>query len=176
MNFADGMLTAYNTKWSYINSFTIELDLSPTIKKLVGWTSDLNSRAINLNIVSFNTPQFTNQNIEHYTGDRWFIHNGRDELYRFSITFRDQDQMKLYRKFVATYLFQRTMYFDDIKSTVHLYKDADYADETIKKIATYNNAMIDSVSQLQFSNNTETQIAEFTVEFKCTNPDPENIK
>jgi len=170
MDFAKGLLQAYETRWSYINTFKVQIQFAPAIKSFIEWKDDVDGRDINLNIVSIDTPQFTNQNIEVYVGDQWRIHNGRDELYRFSMTFRDQDQMKLYKKFVTAYQFQKSQYLEDCKSYITLWKDADYMDEVDKKLFDFEEVMIDSVSQLQFNNTTEAQIAEFTVQFKTPTP------
>jgi hypothetical protein len=42
--------------------------------------------------------------------------------------------------------------------------------EMDKKLFDFKGVMIESVSQLQFSNNTENQIAEFTVQLKTPEP------
>jgi len=170
MKFADGLIKAYETKWSYINTFSVQFTWSDEVKNMIGWTSgdDYN---INLNIINIDTPEFTNQNIEAYIGDRWVIHNGRDELYRFSMTFRDQDQLKYYKMFTTVYLLQKSSYFDDVKSVITLNKDADYIGEMDNTIFQFNDVMIDAVSQLQFNNTTEAQIAEFSVTFKCSSPE-----
>lgn len=169
MDFTKGLQTAYNTKWSYVNTFTVEIGFATQIATHIGWDNGL-SRDINLHIISIDTPQLTNQNIEAFIGNRWKIHNGRDELYRFSITFRDKDQMQLYSKFVKAYLYQKDHYFKDVSMTIGLFKDADYTDQHEKKIFNFEHVMIDSVSQVQFNNTTEAQIAEFSVDFKCAYP------
>lgn len=172
MNVADEVRRAYEVKWSFINTFTVQILFSNNIKKFIGWDDKIHGEQVNLNIVSIDTPQYTNSNIEAYVGGRWRIHNGRDELYKFSITFRDQDQMLFYRKFLIAYLYQRTMYFDDIKMQIILSKDADYYSEKDMKLFTFEDVFIESISQLQFSNVAESQIAEFTVNFKCVTPTP----
>ena len=165
MNFATGIVNAYKTKWSYINTFEVKLNFQSGARTFSGWNSS-DDENLNLHIISIDTPQFSNQSIEVFQANRWFIHNGRDELYRFTITFRDSGQMNLYRKFTKLYRYTREAYLDDCKITVELFKDADYITEFQKKILTFEDTMIESVSQLQFSNTTETQIAEFSVSFK----------
>lgn len=169
MDFASGLLQSYKTKWSYVNSFTVDIDFSPITKRFINWTTQ-DSRDVNLNIISIDTPQFTNSAIEVYVGDRWRTHVGRDELYRFSMTFRDRDQMDLYKKFVSAYLMQKTSYFDDAKMKITLWKDADYKDEKNKILYEFQDVIIESVSQIQFNTTTENQIAEFSVNFKTATP------
>lgn len=170
MDFSKGLKKAYETNWSYVNTFTVTLNFATDVAGYIGWAPSDNLN-INLNIISIDTPQLTNQQIEAYIGDRWKIHNGRDELYLFSITFRDQDQLNLYRKFSKAYFFQKSQYFDDIKMSIRLEKDADYSNEKgAKTIYNFEDVMINSVSQIQLSNTTENQIAEFSVDFKCAYP------
>lgn len=170
MDFAKALLKAYETRWSYVNSFEVQILFSPTVASYIGWTKE-DERNINLNIVSINTPQFSNNPIEVFQGDRFKIHNGRDELYTFSITFRDQDQMSLYRKFVSAYMLGKHQYFDVAKMHVTLWKEADYLNETAKKtLFDFADCMIASVGQIDFNTTTEGQIAEFTVEFKTSTP------
>ena len=169
MKFASAVLDAYKRKWSYINTFTVSINFAEGIAKKIGWSVS-DAEASNLNIKDISTPQFTNSPIEAFIGDQWKFHNGRDEIYTFSITFRDQDQMKLYRKFLLAYFCQRTMYFDDAKMTIKLIKDADYTKESELELFEFSDVLINSVSQVQFSNETEAQIAEFSVDFKCKVP------
>lgn len=170
MELAKAIQRAYDTQWSYVNSFTVHLMFSAAAKAFIGWTEQ-DARDINLNIISIDTPQFSNSPIEVYTGDRWKIHNGREDMYRFTMTFRDQDQLDLYKKFVAAYLFQKHSYFDDAKMQITLMKDADYVGETTKTLFDFSDVFIESVSKIQFSNTTEAQIAEFSVDFKTPTPE-----
>jgi len=169
MDFKTGLERAYNTKWSYINTFTVEFHFGDYISKKAQWTLD-ELRNINLHIKNISTPQYTNQPIEAYIGDKWYTHNGRNEMWRFTISFRDHDNLKLYRKFLTMYNYQKDAYFDDIKTGIKLYKDADYAGQKAALLFDFSESMISSVGQVQFSNETEAQIAEFDVEFKCVQP------
>jgi hypothetical protein len=175
MNFADGLQKAYETKWSFINTFDVQFDfLRAKTKEDIDWNDDVDGRNISLNIVSIDTPQFTNQPIEVFVANKWVIQNGRDELYRFSITFRDRDSMSLYRKFVKLYQRTREDYFDHVKFNVLLSKQGDWYNQKDKKLFTFEETIVESVSQLQFNNTTENQIAEFTVNFKTTFPNLES--
>lgn len=163
MKLSTGIVQAYERQWSMINSFTIQINLSAALQEIVGSFTD----DINLNIVSATTPDFTNDPIEAYIGGKWYIANGKDQLYRFTITFRDQNQMKLYRTFLKIYDYTKYNYFDDSKMSIIYNKDADWANESELQIVEFNGVLIEAVSNLSFSNDTENQIAEFTVSFKC---------
>lgn len=166
MRLSDGIQEAYNRRWSMINSFTVQIILSNYLTSKVGTFGD----EINLNIINVTTPDLSNEPIEIFAANRWIIQNGKDTLYRFSITFRDEKQMNLYRKFMRIYSETKENYFDDVQSTVLLYKDADYKDESDQLFMSFGGTIVEGVSNLSFSNDTESQIAEFTVSFKCNNP------
>jgi hypothetical protein len=173
MNFADGLSKAYDTKWSFINTFEVQFIFDSEMKQDIGWDDLSDGNNINLHVVSIDTPQMTNQPIEVFIANRWVIQNGRDELYRYSVTFRDRDNMDLYRKFVRLYQRTREDYFDFVKFTVLLTKERDWLAQENSVLYEFRDTIVESVSQLQFNNTTENQIAEFTVNFKTTFPNLE---
>lgn len=165
----DAISKAYSTNWSMANTFTVifSFEDNPEIKGFLRTDFD---ESINLNIVSIQTPDFTNNVIESFVGNRWRIHNGRDELYKFSITFRDKDEMGLYRSFYHLYRDTREQYFDKCKFKISLYKDKDNGSNGKRLFMEFGDTIIDSISNLSFSNDTQNQIVEFTVNFKCIKP------
>lgn len=169
MNLKDGIAKAYETQWSMINTFTVQFDFGNNwnMKKLCRVPFD---DSLNLNIISVTTPDFQNSPIETFIGNRWRVQNGRDELYKFSITFRDKNQMRLYKSFYDMYRETKEQYFDNCCFNVGIIKDADYYNESDVKIMNLGGTIVESLSQLQFSNETQNQIAEFTVNFKCVMP------
>lgn len=170
MKLKDGIAKAYETHWSMINAFTVQFHFGNNIFFDLYFDSWRFDDSINLNIVSVDTPSFQNTPIESFVGNRWRIQNGRDELYKFSITFRDKDQMTLYKSFYDLYRETKEQYFDNCCFNVTIYKDADYYGEADKKFMELNGTIVESISQLQFSNDTQNQIAEFTVTFKSVSP------
>ena len=164
MKLANAVKQAYERAWSMINTFTIQIDLSTNMSNVVGrFTED-----INLNIISFNTPDYTNDPIASFVANKWLIYNGRNQLFRFSITFRDQDQMLLYRVFCKIYNYTGQNYFDDSAMTITITKDADWFQESDKKFMILEGVLIEGISNVSFNNTTENQIAEFTVNFRCS--------
>lgn len=166
MNLDRAVVDAYNRQWSMVNTFTVEFHMPPALIDLVGQFYD----DINLNIISVTTPDFTNDPIESFIANRWFIQNGKDTLYRFSMTFRDHDQMSLYRRFMKIYNYAKENYFDDIAMTIIISKDGDWHNEEDKILMTLEGTLVEAVSNISFSNDTESQIAEFTVSFKSNKP------
>lgn len=168
MDLNTALSKVYTTKWSYISNFRCQINFADKLRSIIGWNS--NSDMYDVYIKDLTTPQFSNSPIEVYMGGRWYFHVGRDEIYNFNITFRDAKQMSLYRTFLMAYFSQQTMYFDDCKCNVRIFKDADYADESEILLYDIQDCLISSVSQVNFSNETEAQIAEFSVDFKSATP------
>lgn len=168
LKLTDAIQLAYQRQWSMINTFTVQLIMTDKLTAKVGAFGD----DINLNIISLQTPDFTNDPIEVFVANQWVIGNGKDSLYRFSITFRDHDQMSLYRKFLKIYNMTKDNYFSDMQMQVIVDKDGDWLNEDSRRLFEFNGTLIEGVSNLSFSNDTENQIAEFTVSFKCTTPTP----
>lgn len=161
------VIEAYNRQWSMVNAFTVEFHLPPALINHIGGQIQDD---INLSIISMTTPDFTNDPIEAYIANKWFIQNGKDALYRFSMTFRDYDQMGLYRKFMKIYNFAKEQYFDDVAMSVIVTKDGDWYNEEDKILINLDGTMVESVSNISFNNDTENQIAEFSVNFKSNQP------
>lgn len=170
-DFANSVVNIMKSKWSYSNTYTVEINFSEKMKTKIKWNDDTYGKNINDYIVSVNTPDFSNTPIEIYVGGQYRIQNGKNELYRFSITFRDLDQMTLYRKFLTAYRTQKHWYFDDGKMSVNLIKDRDYYKENDRQLLFLGDCFIEGVSNLDINNNNESQVAEFTVKFKSTSPD-----
>lgn len=172
MRLDKAITTAYTRKWSMINTFTVDINMTAWLEDRVGKFNE----DINMSIVNFTTPDYTNNPIEVFISNRWVVQNGRDELYRFTVTFRDYDQLSLYKKFMQIYKLTKENYFDDVKLVITLSKDDDWGSEKEpNKFATYDGVLIEGVSNIAFDNTTENQIAEFTVSFKCTKPSIEGF-
>lgn len=158
----------YNKNWTRINNFSVDfMILNSDFSNSIGW--DIDNDDLNLALKSIDTPQYTNNPIEIFTGNEWRFNNGRDEMFRFTMTFRDYDQFKLYRSFVKMYNISKDNYFDKIKLQIDIYAD-DEMKVNRKLVLSMNDAIIENISQMQFDHTTENQIAEFSVGFKCSSP------
>lgn len=187
INISETITNFLKKDWSYINQFDVTFTIPPTLSSKVEQLKYITNDKISENIISVDTPQLSSQNIESFTGDKWYFHNGKTELLRFSITFKDYSYMLLYKAFTTLFEIQKTWYFDDVAIGVDInylhdgeaggvYPNIEYNESTISpgltegnksRILKFNKVLIDSVSQVQFSHNTENQIAEFTVQFKA---------
>lgn len=176
MQLAKAVQLTYNKKWSMANTFTISITLPiPILVNLAKSDSAIYSdfvnefnEDLNLHVVSIDTPDFTNDPIEAFVANKWRINNGRESVKQFTITFRDHNQMSLYRKFLHIYHATKVSYFDDVKMNITVKKDPDWANESEQELLEFSNTIVMGVSNLSLSNSNESQIAEFTVTFKCT--------
>jgi hypothetical protein len=170
----DVITKVQNTKWTKINNFGI--NMSPTdvgFAGIIKWkiNDTTFNDMLNIALISVDTPAYTNQEVAEYIGNSWRYHVGRDELFRFTLTFRDYNQMELYRTFITTYNKQKGQYFNRICFNLEIFLDEDKGTNNRKKLFTTQFAVLETVSQLQFSHNTDNQIAEFSAGFKCNTPD-----
>jgi hypothetical protein len=166
---ASMVLKAYNTKWTYINNFTVQFHAGDTLWGTAGCDnrSVLEGDDLNLYIKGINTPQMSYNVIQEYVGAQYFTATGKKEpVSGLSISFRDYNQCSLYRSFCKLWQAQDLLYLDEIGMSIDVYKDADYASEGLKHFLHFPELVIESVSQMQWSNETESQIAEFDVSFR----------
>lgn len=168
MTLGDVVNKIITKRWTKINNFSISLNLpGGGFRNSCKW--DITDDDLNLSLKSIDTPQYSNNPIEYFTGNEWRFNNGRDDMFRFTMTFRDYDQMKLYSSFVNMYNKAKDNYFDNIKLDITIYIESDVGvSKTL--LLTASDSIIESISQIQFDHTTENQIAEFTVNFKCSSP------
>ena len=158
-------------KWTKINNFSIEMHpVNSQFANIIGFPSDSDfDKKINMSLISIDTPEYANADIAEFIGTSWKYHVGRDELYRFDLTFRDSEQLSLYRMFLTAYNKQKGQYANRIYFNFKVFLDEDFGvDKTV--LFETSQAMLENVSKLQFSHNTENQIAEFSIRFKCNTP------
>ena len=100
---------------------------------------------------------------EVYTGGDWMIANGHADMARIECTFRDFDDFTLYKGFVDLFEYTLANYKDLSYSSLSV-GIGDLKNNTI--IHNFDQLLIENVSQLNFDNSTEDQIAEFSVTFR----------
>lgn len=163
---SDAIKKAYEKQWSMVNTFRVSFEFANTAfqSRIGGAFSD----DVNIHIKTFDMADLQNASIDTFSNNQWFIHNGRDELYRFTATFRDANNMSLYRKFALIYKETKESYFDEVKMTVRVWKEPDWYGKTEKQILQYDGVLVEAVSNIALSNETENEIAEFTISFKAT--------
>lgn len=162
------IIEAHNAKWSMINNFTIQMTVGGELLAAANVNSELFAvDKFNIVCKGMDLPQVTYSPIQTFIGFVYRQSNGRPEELQFSLHFRDRDQLIYYRSFCKMWQAEKYMYADDIGITISVFKDPDYYVEEDMKIAEYRTCIIDSVSQLQYSQDTEAQIAEFTVQFRA---------
>lgn len=162
----DAISKIQETRWTFTNNFNVQFlfDGNNQIAKKCG----LDGLDINLYVKECKIPQIgTSSLIEKFTLDRPRIAMGAWECTTFDFTFKDFDNLDLYKKFVAYVAKERYTYFDEYKFKVKVLKLGDhYGDEPEKHVLTLDNCYITTVSQITFSNDTEAQVLEFGVQIK----------
>ena len=157
MKISDIIQIVQSTPWTKINNFRAE------IAPIGG------GGVIDAAIVSIDTPEYTNAEIAEFIGGEWKFHVGRDELFRTTVTIRDFNQMSIYKRLVGAYNDIKDKYFDEIKFSIKIYncEDTGVGESLLFETDT---AIIESISQIQFNQTSENQIAEFSVRFKSQPP------
>ena len=165
-NFGSSVQDAYKRKWSFINNFICYIGVVGTTAVQISNDFAVYWRDLELNIKDVTVPQYSYDGIDFWMVDRYRHTVGKTAPMTITITFRDQDQMRIYRTFLAIFEASKAAYPDDAAMSIKVCKGADYLGE-LDNIIIFDGkkALISSVSQLSFSNETEAQIAEFSVEF-----------
>jgi len=166
--------TIQNTSWTQINNFSIHMNFVKPESNVLFKINNISEELLNAALISTSTPDYKNEQIVEYTGYEFRFHQGRDEMYRFVMTFRDfnsdlydsKGSMTLYNIFRDIYWKGKYKYYDDIRMDIGVYTDDDFG-TTKQPIFRTTTAIIESMSQLSFSHTTENQIAEFTISFMC---------
>lgn len=144
---------------------------------VLAWNDKDNER-LSLHLIDLTLPQLTYSLISSYNGKRYSHHTGRPAEYKFNMKFRDSNQLEFYRLFCTQFREQDYRYFDDVYFDVFVSKDSDYGDginigkqtnvdytKQSSPLMSLKRCLIESISQLNFSNNTQNQHIEFSVDF-----------
>lgn len=170
---ASMVLKAYNTKWSFINNFKVQFKAGDALWSAANCSNKdlIQSEDLNLFIKGIDTPQLNYSVISEYTGAKYNLATGRKSDMSLTLHFRDYDQCVLYRSFCKLWQAQDLLYLDEIGIQIDIYKGADYkSDKEDMPLMSCTELIIENVSQMQFSNETEAQIAEFDVGFRGPYP------
>lgn len=145
-------------------------------RNILGWNPKDNER-LSLHLISINLPNITSNELNSWVGGRWSRANGQQQQYIFDMTFRDSNQMEFYRLFATQYREQQYRYFDDYSFNVFVTKDSDFGDRYHNDTTGYGKkswrgqplislkrCAIQSISPVAFSNETENQHVQFTVQ------------
>ena len=168
MKLSDAITKIYKTHWSYTNNFRLIFTWeNATMTDFLGWNK---KNDMSLNIVSFQLPSFSTDEIQNFIADRWILEDGTPSLYNFTITIRDQDALKYYRTFLLAKLAQQKLYFNDYKFSITFTKLADYIKEGDVDMFKFEDCMIKDIGGITFSNEEEARIAQFDLNINCAKP------
>jgi hypothetical protein len=162
MNLDKMVKLAYDTQWTKVNHFTIDMHIE---QEAYSGLLPLDIQPmLNLALTSCTAPALSVTPMENYLGGKWFYANGHPEMAKITLTFRDYDHMTLYKMFTTIYEFSISTYASDLFMTLHISTDRSEGDPL--KFMTFNNMLIEQISEVSFSNSTENQIAEFSITLK----------
>ena len=150
------MRNALSTKWTKTDDFSFLFynRFRPLTVKNSGMSI---GDVFDMCVINVDLPQLGSSAESVIIGGEYRIYNAKFEPFTFSVTFRDFGSLDLRTYFSAVWMDAQRGYFDDVKSHI--------------KISTQNNVVFESrdclitgVSQVQMDNS-NSQVAEFTVEF-----------
>lgn len=151
---------AYVAKWDKINDFTV------MIANQGGRDKEFyNQEKFNLSLISIDVAPLNAASFDVFMGHRWYYGNGRADMARITMTFRSNDAFDLYKVFARRFESLQVDYPYNNYLQIKVLQDVP-TNEGTKLFTTFNNTIIENISQIQFSNTTENQIAEFTVTLK----------
>jgi len=143
------------TKWTWTDDFSFFF-----YNNLVEIPNDLNLSQAELwemSVINIDLPQVGANVNTVVIGQEYRFWVSLHETFNFTVTFRDTEKMKLKEYFTRIWVKQQSEYYDDAKSTVKI-----VAGEGIMYAS--SECLIQNISQTQLDNS-NTQIAEFSVEF-----------
>lgn len=117
-------------------------------------------------IKSVQMPDFTRSIVEEYNNGTWQFAAGRQEMYQIGITFHDNEQDNVYAKAIEWWDNNNLKYREEqevvfsVNSTKRSGRDISGSGVKFKE------AIIDSISGLQWDNASQNQLIEFTINFK----------
>lgn len=159
----------YNTKWTLTTNFAVFLE--PTDKSRQLWNAcKLPNDDISFYIKDFKLPQCgSGMPIEKFINNRYRMASGIFDPVVIDLTFKDYDSFTLYRAFLKFLYETRYKYPEEYLINMKVLKLKDYqnGDESFE-VMTFEKCIIKNVSMVTLSNDTESQIAEFSVTWKTS--------
>ena len=157
---------ALNTNWTWTDNFSFFFHNN---KISFPSKTSLNPQDLwDICIINIDLPQVSSNVDTIVMGQKYRAWVPLHDVFTFTVTFRDVERMQLKEYFTEIWKNQQTEYFDDIKSTVKIEAGNGIMFES-------ENVLITNVSQTQLDN-TNTQIAEFSVEFMSTTYSNNSVK
>ena len=164
MAIKDVMQNALNTNWTLTDNFEVYM-ANPAAAKYFG-SLDIFKDSIEKSLMTIDAPTLTSAEADNILGGERRLGVRMFEAFRFTMKFRDFNGGYLRRFFEGIWMAQQYKYPKDIQSSVSINQDTGNGefDSNIVNIFRTSNALITSVSALNFDNSS-TQIAEFDVTF-----------
>ncbi len=171
------IINAQRINWSLTSNFYVRLTpAEPRVQNAVGWsaTSDF-EEIIQISLKNIDLPQHTADLVEKITAGDWHFSRNEDEPYIVNLTFRDMWGGTLYRIFKNIWTIGKLSYPNYSWFNIEVYlTNASANNEPIMVFRT-TTGFLSSISQVQLSHD-NSEIMEFTVEFKTNEPETDFSK
>lgn len=150
------MKNALRTNWTKTDDFMFTFSNNKRPLQVEGSNMTIQD-VLDMCVINIDLPQLGSDVESVMQAGEWRIYNTKFQPFTFSITFRDFGALSLRNYFSAVWMDAQRGYFDDTKSTIKISVGGKIAFES-------EECLITAVSQVQLDNS-NSQIAEFTVEF-----------
>ena len=157
---------AKSIRWQDASKFRIQLIASGRAASNV--ISKMDPHILTTTILSIQLPEMNITPVEEWIAEEWRFTTGRIEHYQIQISFRDYDNLTIYK--LWSYAIQEfsTLYPDDQKFDVLIQTATDYRINEFENVILFKNCMIVSVSGPSLDHSANQSIAECTVSLKST--------
>ncbi len=155
---------ALNTNWAWTDDFDFFFQ-----NNKIKFPSSLSPKDTwDVSVINIDLPQVSASIDTKVIAQKLRVSVPIHDIFTFTVTFRDVQQMKLKEYFTEIWALQQNEYFDDIKSVVIIRAGNGVMFES-------QDVLISSVSQSQLDNS-NNQIIEFSVEFVSVNYSNNTLK
>ena len=150
--------------WLHGHDFFIYLSPNSNNMKLtMGWNDSTTQERILESVKSIDIPQLQRSPVEDIINQQWFQGSQVPEILSSTINFIERDSGYFYRMFSKAFQASAARYPDEVAFTIAIFVINGNGEQ--KLIARTENAMINSVGQIQFSHE-GSDFIEFGVEFR----------
>ena len=149
-----GIDSLKNKVWTQNNFFVVEFSGGPLAN-------------LQHCIKSVSMPDFTRSAVEEYNNGTWQFTHGRQEIYQIAITFWDNESDKVYEKVLKYWDESHLKYKSEKEFSMTVSKTKRSSREGALGSVKFKEAIIDSISGLQWDNSSQSQLLEFTVNIKA---------
>ncbi len=171
----------YNYEWSNVNDFDVEIthtgsedaDMitplnAPSMSDLKKIWGDINPFVVNIT-----TPDVSADAVDTYMNGRWYLHGGKDGVYKITITLRDIKGFPLYRNIQEWYRAMKDVFPQDRELRLVIRQKVDSSlirsnSDTVTGdiIFGMQGLYLDGISNISYNRETSSAIGVFSITLK----------